>query len=150
MQVDSSEATAEFSHKLYAQLRYDDVWNNNRIAWYVKTSQILVNRAVIEKLWLLVHATQLLGILWINMCHALYNPMLAFPSNICFTESPHVCRCQGELRWPSEFCRQGWCRKTLRDCASCCRHALHSIVPALGRFGHPFVDNLGGDKLEQR
>jgi hypothetical protein len=37
----------------------------------VKVSQRLVNRALIEKLWLLVHATQILGILWINMLGSL-------------------------------------------------------------------------------
>ncbi len=72
MQVDSG--ATEYTQKLYEQLRYDDVWNKSRIAWYVKASQVLVNRALIEKLWLLVHATQLLGILWINMCDALCSP----------------------------------------------------------------------------
>jgi hypothetical protein len=68
MQADSSRAPAEFSQQLYEQLRFDDVWNKRRLAWYIKASQTLVNRSVIEKLWLLAHATQILGILWINMC----------------------------------------------------------------------------------
>ena len=108
MQVDSG--ATEYTQKLYEQLRYDDVWNKSRIAWYVKASQVLVNRALIEKLWLLVHATQLLGILWINMCD---DPMPAFLS-VYFAESLLVRRCQGELRWPSEFCSQGSPEKTLR------------------------------------
>ncbi len=67
MQADSSRAPAEFSQQLYEQLRFDDVWNKRRLAWYIKASQTLVNRSVIEKLWFLAHATQIMGILWINM-----------------------------------------------------------------------------------
>ena len=71
MQTYSSELATDFSHKLYEQIRFDDVWNKKRLFWYVKVSQRLVNRALIEKLWLLVHATQILGILWINMLGSL-------------------------------------------------------------------------------
>jgi hypothetical protein len=82
MQADSSGAAADFSHKLYETLRFDDVWNKKRLAWYVHVSQMLVNRAVIEKLWLFAHAIQLLSILWINMF---------MPATAAFAILPHPC-----------------------------------------------------------
>jgi hypothetical protein len=102
MQADSSEASADFSQKLYEQLRFDDVWNKRRLTWYIKASQKLVNRSVVEKLWLFVHATQILGILWINMSAPLAPNFSVFFLLMFFFS----CRCQGELRWPSDFCSQ--------------------------------------------
>jgi hypothetical protein len=71
MQTCSSQLATDFSHKLYEQIRFDDVFKKYRLVWYVKISQQLVDRALIEKLWILVHATQILGILWINMLSSL-------------------------------------------------------------------------------
>jgi hypothetical protein len=109
MQADSSEST-EFSHKLYEQLRFDDVWNKKRLTWYIKASQKLANRSVIEKIWILVHATQIFGILWTNMwaCSA-RRVFASFVSRIfsAFVSRIFVRRCQGEVRWPSDFCSQG-------------------------------------------
>ena len=123
MQADSSESR-EFSHKLYEQLRFDDVWNKKRLTWYIKASQKLANRSVIEKVWILVHATQIFGILWTNMwaCSArrvfaafVSRIFAAFVSRIfaAFVSRIFVRRCQGEVRWPSDFCSQGLRRKAL-------------------------------------
>ena len=73
MQINSNDAPADFSQQLYEQLRYDDVLNKKRLIWYVKLSQNLVNRAILEKIWLLVHASQILAIFWINMFGTLNN-----------------------------------------------------------------------------
>ena len=111
MQAVSNGAPADFSQQLYEQLRYDDVLNKKRLVWYVKLSQSLVNRAILEKIWLLLHATQIMGILWVNMFGTLYNrrsPLLPLALAVCFANIILSHRCQGELRWPSDFCAQGY------------------------------------------
>ena len=128
MHANSSEVGTDFSRKLYEQIRFDDVWNKKRLVWYVKASQMLVNRALIEKFWLLLHATQIFGIFWINMLAPSASTLSPFALRAFFAESPFRRRCQGQLRWPSDFCIQGPRRKTscfLRLLVS----LLRSVVP---------------------
>ena len=149
MQAVSNGTPADFSQQLYEQLRYDDVLNKKRLVWYVKLSQSLVNRAILEKVWLLLHATQIMGILWVNMFGALYNrrsPLIPLACAVCFANSILFRRCQGELRWPSDFCAQGLLTSHL---SFICCHTLSSFLPPLGYSRCTVVDFMAGPQLEQ-
>ena len=143
MQADSSEASADFSQKLYEQLRFDDVWNKRRLTWYIKASQKLVNRSVVEKLWLFAHATQILGILWINMSAPLPPNFSVFCSADVFFLLQVSGRAALAQRFLQPVCAHQSCRTSRSSHTTC------SVLPPLCCPRHSVVNFLGSLELKQ-